>query len=127
MELACLDGAVVPVAEARIPVTDPGLLRGDGVFEVIRLYGGRPYALAEHLARMTNSAANLPLAFEAADVEADVHTLLEAARPADALLRLVCTRGDHRLALLNPPPSYGPSVALASVEYVPPRVLDGIK
>src|SRR5436305_1631902 len=55
MELAVLDGAVLPVAEARIPVTDEGLLRGDGVFEVVRLYGGRPYALDEHLARMTQS------------------------------------------------------------------------
>src|SRR3954451_23605602 len=38
--LASVDGSVVPVAEAVIPVTDEGLLRGDGAFEVLRLYGG---------------------------------------------------------------------------------------
>src|SRR3954468_9036421 len=125
--LACLDGEVVPVAEARIPVTDAGLLRGDGVFEVVRLYDGVPYALDEHLARMTNSAANLRLPFDAGEVAADARALLDAARPGDGLLRLVVTRGAHRLALLEPPPDYPPTLALGCVEYVPPRVLDGIK
>ena len=41
-KLAILDGDVMDVAQAQIPVTDEGLLRGDGVFEVVRLYGGRP-------------------------------------------------------------------------------------
>ena len=36
-------------SEATVPITDDGLLRGDGVFEVVRLYGGIPYALDEHL------------------------------------------------------------------------------
>ena len=127
MELACLDGAVVPVAEALIPVTDDGLLRGDGVFEVVRLYGGKPYALGEHLERMTRSAANLRLPFDAEQVERDARSLLDAASPGDGLLRLVVTRGGHRLALLEPPPDYPPTLALGIVEYVPPRVLDGIK
>jgi branched-chain amino acid aminotransferase len=127
MELACLDGTVVPLAEARIPVTDEGLLRGDGVFEVVRLYGGAPFALDEHIARMTTSAANLRLPFAAAAMEADARALLAAARPGDALLRLVVTRGGHRLALIEPPPSYPPTLSLGCVEYVPPRVLDGIK
>ena len=46
MSLASLDGLIGPAEEARIPVTDEGLLRGDGAFEVMRLYGGRPFALA---------------------------------------------------------------------------------
>src|SRR4029453_1704945 len=44
MSLASIDGPVMAAAEATIPVTDEGLLRGDGVFEVIRLYEGRPFA-----------------------------------------------------------------------------------
>ena len=40
--LAILDGDVMDVAQAHIPVTDEGLLRGDGVFEVVRLYNGAP-------------------------------------------------------------------------------------
>ena len=60
-ELASLDGAVAAAAETSIPVTDEGFLRGDGVFEVVRVYDGRPFALEEHLDRMTRSAANLRL------------------------------------------------------------------
>ena len=42
--LASLDGAIGAAEETRIPVTDEGLTRGDGAFEVMRLYGGRPFA-----------------------------------------------------------------------------------
>ena len=49
--LASVDGRITPTAEAVIPLADDGLYRGDGAFEVIRLYGGRPFALAEHLER----------------------------------------------------------------------------
>ena len=128
MELACLDGAVVPVAEARIPVTDEGLLRGDGVFEVVRLYGGRPYALGEHLERMVRSAQNLRLPFDRAAVESDARALLDAAAPRDdGMLRLVVTRGGRRIALIEPLPDAPPTLSLGLVEYVPTRVLDGVK
>ena len=60
-ELACLDGAIAAAEETSIPVTDEGFLRGDGVFEVVRVYDGHPFALDEHLDRMTRSAANLRL------------------------------------------------------------------
>src|SRR3954468_14139717 len=86
--LACVDGAVVPVADAVIPVTDEGLLRGDGVFEVMRLYGGGPFAREEPLARMGRSAENLRLGFDRDAGAGDVRTLLEAASPGDGLLRL---------------------------------------
>jgi branched-chain amino acid aminotransferase len=125
--LASLDGTVVPLAEARIPVTDPGLLRGDGVFEVVRLYGGRPFALDEHLGRMERSAAGLRLEVDVADVAADAAALIEAARPGDAMLRLVITRDGHRLALLEPVPDRSAPATLGFVEYVSTRVLDGIK
>ena len=52
MALASIDGQVGPVAEARISITDEGLLRGDGAFEVMRLYGGR----AVRAARTTSPA-----------------------------------------------------------------------
>src|SRR4051812_13748226 len=120
MELAALDGAVVPVAEARIPVTDAGLLRGDGVFEVVRLYGGVPYALVEHLARIANSAANLRLPFDAAEAEADARALLDAAQPGDGLLRLVVT-GGGRGAPGCAAPGRGAAAARRPPGWPPPR------
>src|ERR1044071_743554 len=100
--LASVDGAMGPAEEARIPVTDEGLLRGDGAFEVIRLYGGRPFALEEHLARLERSCAGLRLDPRLDDVRAEVTALLDATGPVDGLLRIVLTRAGRRIALLEP-------------------------
>ena len=51
-EMALIDGEVMPLAEATVSVMDLGLLRGMAVFETMRTYGGHPYALREHLARL---------------------------------------------------------------------------
>ncbi len=127
--LACLDGVVGPASEARIPATDDGLLRGDGVFEVLRLYSGRPYALEQHLARLARSAHNLRLPLDFDAVRADVARLLEAAGegPEHGGLRIVLTRGGRRLLLIEAPIEHAEAIRLASVLYAPPRLLDGIK
>jgi branched-chain amino acid aminotransferase len=127
MTLACLNGDIVDESAAVIPVTDEGLLRGDGVFEVMRLYDNRPFAIDDHLARMEQSAANMRLPLDAAAVRADIEALLEAARPGDALVRVLVTRGGRRLALIEPLPAQPPSISLGYVEYAPTRVLDGVK
>jgi branched-chain amino acid aminotransferase len=127
VDVACLDGDVVPLAEARIPVTDAGLLRGDGVFEVMRLYDGIPFARARHLERLAQSAGNLRLELDVAACDRDIDALLEAAGPTGGLLRLVATRGGHRIALLEDLPGFGPTLRLGCVTYEPVRVLDGIK
>jgi branched-subunit amino acid aminotransferase/4-amino-4-deoxychorismate lyase len=125
--LAILDGTISDASEARIPVSDDGFLRGDGVFEVIRLYGGRPFALEDHLARLTNSAANLRLPLDVDAVRADLETLLEANDEAEAAVRLVVTRGGHRLAMVEELKPLPATLAMASIEYAPSRVLDGVK
>ena len=127
MPLACLDGAVCDAADARLPVTDEGLLRGDGVFEVMRLYDGRPFALGEHLARMESSAQRLRLPLDVAALRADLHALLEAAYPGDARVRILVTRGGHRVLLIEEQTEPAASVALGFVEFAPPRLLDQIK
>jgi branched-chain amino acid aminotransferase len=125
--LGILDGTVLPADEVRIPATDEGLLRGDGVFEVVRLYDGRPFALDDHLARMERSAENLRLPLDAAAVRADVDALLEAGRPGDAVLRVLVTRGGHRIGFIEPMPALPETLALQTVVYSPTRVLDGVK
>jgi len=125
--LASFDGVIGAPAEARIPVTDEGLLRGDGVFEVLRLYDGRPFALDEHLARLERSGANLRLAVDVDAVRADVDGLLAAAGAGDGCLRIVLTRGGHRVLLTEALPAMAGSVRLACVTYAPTRILDGVK
>jgi branched-chain amino acid aminotransferase len=125
--LCIVDGAVSPATEARIPITDEGFLRGDGVFEVIRLYGGRPFALDDHLARLQRSASNLRLPVEVEAVRADVEALLERNEMADAALRIVVTRGGRRIAIVEALKPLPETLALATVEYAPTRLLDTIK
>ncbi len=55
------DGAVRPLSEIRISPLDRGFLFGDGVYEVIPAYGGKPLGLEEHLRRMTLSLAAIDL------------------------------------------------------------------
>lgn len=127
MSLACLDGVVLPAADARLPVTDEGLLRGDGVFEVVRLYSGRPFALAEHLTRMGGSAQNLRLPIDLAAVAADVDALLAAQPAFEGALRIVVTRGGHRVLLLEELAPAPGLLAVVPVTYAPTRILDAIK
>ncbi len=130
-ELACLDGAVGPAAEARVPATDEGLLRGFGAFEVLRVYGGAPFALGDHLARLQQSARLLRLAgpVDPPTLEREVAELLEARGGAgfDGCLRIVLTRGGRRLLLTEQLPPTPERIRLGLVTYAPTRVLDGIK
>jgi branched-chain amino acid aminotransferase len=125
--LAILDGIVMDAAQATIPVTDEGLLRGDGVFEVVHLYDGHPFALDEHLERMARSAAAIRLPIDLDALRSDVAAILAEAEPADGALRLLVTRGGRRIALVEPLKQLPDTIALATITYAPTRVLDGVK
>jgi branched-chain amino acid aminotransferase len=125
--LASVDGAIGPAGEARLPVTDEGLLRGDGAFEATRLYGGRPFALEEHLARLQRSCAGLRLELDLDALRGEIAALLDAVGPAEGVLRIVLTRGGRRIVLVEPLPHHPPLARVATVRYAPNRVLDGIK
>jgi branched-chain amino acid aminotransferase len=130
-ELACLDGRIAPAEDTYVPATDEGLLRGDGAFEVIRVYDGAPFALSDHLARIERSCANLRLEPPDAELLRDEALALIAQRDErfDGCLRIVLTRGGRRLLLTEPLPatSEAESITLGAVTYSPTRVLDGIK
>ena len=128
-ELTSVDGQMVDTREARIPAADDGLLRGDGVFEVIRLYAGRPYALGEHLDRMERSAAAIELPLARKVFEAEIDSLLTAFGEHEGQLRLVATRGGRRLAFTENLPPYADqeSITVASVTYSPSVILNGVK
>jgi branched-chain amino acid aminotransferase len=127
MQLASLDGALGPAADARIPITDDGLLRGDGAFEALRLYGGRPFALEDHYARLARSCAGLRLEADFDALRAEVDALVDAAGPVDAVVRIVLTRGGRRIALIEPLPERAAVARVGTVRYAPARVLDGLK
>jgi branched-chain amino acid aminotransferase len=126
-EMASVDGGIGPTAEATIGLKDDGLYRGDGAFEVIRLYAGRPYALDDHIARLQHSAAALRLEFDQMALRSEIDALLEAAGPVEGQLRLIVTRGGRRIAATEQVPAHAESVKLASVTYQPTIILNGVK
>ena len=61
-EICYLNGKFLPLAEARVPVLDRGFIFGDGVYEVIPVYGRALFRLKEHLARLAYSLKSIRLA-----------------------------------------------------------------
>lgn len=103
--VAWLDGAFLPLAEARVPVLDRGFLFGDAVYEVIPVYGGRPCRMDEHLARLSASlaATAIPEPHDRATWRNLLGRLVEANGGGDLALYLQVTRGvapkrDHAIA-----------------------------
>ncbi len=102
--VALVDGRRTPLADARLAVTDDGVARGDGAFETVGVWNGRPFRLAEHLDRLERSLAAVALPAcdrellqrEAAHLLADVD--------ADGALRIYVTASGTRVVTLSPPP-----------------------
>jgi branched-chain amino acid aminotransferase len=126
-ELASVDGQIGPVAEATVPLQDDGLYRGDGAFEVIRIYAGRPFALADHLDRIERSAATIELPVERSALEGEIEALLAELGDQEAQLRIVLTRGGRRIAVTEPVPPHSESLRVATVTYSPNVILNGVK
>lgn len=125
--LASVDGRITATEEAVLPLPDDGLYRGDGAFEVVRLYRGRPFAWREHLDRMERSAAAIHLPFDRAGFERELGPLLERHGEGDAQLRLIATRGGRRILLIEPLAPRAESVTVATVPYSPSVILDRVK
>jgi branched-chain amino acid aminotransferase len=91
---ASVNGEVLPAAEARVSVLDTGFTFGDSVYETLRTYGGRPFHLDRHLARLRSSAGRLriPLAGDA-DFVRDVEAVLARAGNPESYIRIMVSRG----------------------------------
>jgi branched-chain amino acid aminotransferase len=126
-ELASVDGAISATADAVVPMRDDGLYRGDGAFEVIRLYAGRTFALGDHLDRLGRSAAAIQLKFDRGALEREIEALLGEHGDADGQLRLIVTRGGRRIAATEPLPPHAETLRLATVTYSPSVILNGVK
>jgi branched-chain amino acid aminotransferase len=126
-KLASVNGKIAPTAEATVPLEDDGLYRGDGAFEVIRLYEGKPFALVDHLDRLVRSTAAIELSFDRPALETEIAALLDRAGPFEGQLRLIVTRGGRRIAATEPIPAHGETLSLASVTYTPTVILNGVK
>ena len=91
-----LNGEIVDEADARLPLRDRGVLFGDGLFETVRAYGGRPFRLDRHLARLEKGceALRLRLSLDGEEVERAIGSLYRLnVVEGDAYVRITVTGG----------------------------------
>jgi len=108
-----IDGQFFDRDDARVSVFDHGLLYGDGVFEGIRVYGGRVFKLDEHIRRLYDSARAimLDIPLEPADMARAVEDTVAINSITGGYIRLVITRGAGDLGL-DPKSCPRPSVII---------------
>jgi len=99
--LVMIDGCVFAPNDAKVSVFDRGLLYGDSVFETIGTYGGRPFALKEHVRRLRRSADLVFIELGVSDEElsVEVERAIELAEIAESYVRVIVTRGSGELGL----------------------------
>jgi branched-chain amino acid aminotransferase len=125
-----MNGSLVDADSACVSVFDHGLAVGDGVFETLKTYGGRPFAVGRHLSRLASSAAGMGLAAPPAPVLREALDAVAAANGlGDAALRITLTGGpgpmgsargsDGPTVLVVPGalPAWPPSVDVAVVPW----------
>ncbi len=96
-----INGKLVPSSEASVSVFDHGLLYGDGVFEGLRIYGGKVFRLEEHLERLYESARAicLEMPLDQAALAKATNETVAVNDLTDGYIRLVVTRGAGTLGL----------------------------
>jgi D-alanine transaminase len=99
-EIAYVNGRFSPIGQAVVSVEDRGFQLGDGVYEALRTYGGRPHAMAAHLRRLFRSlkAIELKHAYTPDEIEHIIHECIHRAGLAESLIYLQITRGAARRA-----------------------------
>ncbi|MDI3269199.1 MAG: aminotransferase class IV [Bacillota bacterium] len=95
MSVVYLNGSFVPYEKALVPVEDRGFLFADGIYEVIRVYGGKPFALHDHMLRLARSAELMELPFATSPAHLQTMALEALARShlKEATIYIQVTRG----------------------------------
>ncbi|HZM31078.1 MAG TPA: aminotransferase class IV [Acidimicrobiales bacterium] len=121
--LVYVNGELRNRAEAVVSVFDSGFVLGDGVWEGLRVHGGRPVFLDRHLDRLFEGASALALdiGMSRDDLRTALHHTLEANGMADGVhVRLMVTRGVKRTPYQDPRMTIGPATVVIVPEYKDP-------
>lgn len=106
---AVIDDELVSLDRASLALTDEGVARGDGAFETLGVWDGRPFRVDAHLARLTGSLTAIGLPAPDLDrVRAAIDRVLDGLGPRDAALRVYVTASGTIVATLTAQPQRGP-------------------
>jgi D-alanine transaminase len=94
-EFIWIKGEIVPMDEARISVEDRGYQFADGVYEVVKLYGGKPFTLEPHLQRLEKSAQgiDISLPMDRSTLKTEIAKLVARSGVGDGMVYIQLTRG----------------------------------
>jgi branched-chain amino acid aminotransferase len=128
---AYVNGRITPADKAVVSVFDRGIVLGDGLFETVRAWDGRPQFFGLHFKRLAKSARRLRIALpmDEAGLERLVKKLCSKSGLDDAVVRITLTRGRY-LGGLAIDPALPPTliVTVAPVSGLPPELYErGVK
>jgi branched-chain amino acid aminotransferase len=120
-----VNGKITPARDAVVSVLDHGFLYGEGIYEVVRTYGHKPFLFDRHMDRLRRSAAFLSLPLPLSDGEfaeriretADVFFAQPGATD-DVYVRLLVTRGVGEMNY-NPAACASPTVVVIAKPFTP--------
>ncbi len=112
-ERISVNGRITAPDEAAVSPLDRGFLYGDGVYETIRTYGGRPFRLPQHLDRLRRSADRLAIPLEKApvDITAEIARTVAAGENVESAIRVAVSRGVGPIGY-DPAPLGPPTVVI---------------
>ena len=92
-EVAYVNGAFLPIEQAVVSIEDRGFQFADGVYEVVATYGGRPYAMEEHLRRLHRSLREIRIDFDVSGLPDLVEEGIRRSGFDETLIYVQVTRG----------------------------------
>jgi D-alanine transaminase len=116
-----LNGKYMPIAEASVSVLDRGFLFGDGVYEVIPVFGDNLLRVDEHLTRLNRSLERITLdnPLSSDEWKKEFKQLLDCNPGGDRAIYLQITRGAYPVRDLKIPPNVEPTVFMMTLEVQP--------
>lgn len=119
MSLLWINGRLVEKADAKVSPFDHGFLYGDGVWEPLRVFGGKLFRPEDHMRLLSHAAKDLgiDLPMPVDSIVAAIHETLNANRRTDGYIRVIVTRGPGTLG--PDPRKIDPQVIIIAEEYVP--------
>jgi len=119
-EIFYLNGKLVPSEEAKISVLDYGFLFGYGLYETVRAYGGKPFRLDNHLARLGFSGDRLGIIIHVGLIRTAVNDVIKANNFPQTRIRICVSAGEGTLSPdLNS--CRQPTIGVLASDYTPPH------
>lgn len=118
--LANWNGEVLPLEDVRVSVLDRAFLFGDGIYEALRVYRGKPFLLREHMDRLKNSLKEVSIDADVDRMEQRLLELLATSGVKEGLIYMQVTRGVYPRIHKFPPPGTKPNELIWASEFAAP-------